>query len=82
MSSYIERLRMKTSIILLVLASSYVLGQNIKEIDIKTANVNGASMTLGSIDMDIINLNFEECWITNLDGPGNNFQGTDLLPSS
>ena len=72
---------MKTLATFLALASAYVQAQNIKEIDIKTADVNGASMTLGSIDMDIINLNFEECWITNLDGPGNNFQGTPLLHS-
>ena len=59
---------------LLFLLFSSVKSQSIVMLEVKTAEIEDAGMTFGSVDVEIINYSFQICEIENLDGDGNDFQ--------
>ena len=69
---------MKSTIFAFLGLIAFVNGQAITELQVKTSSKFGSGMTVGSVDMDFINKDYEECWIVNLNNAGNTFQGKNL----
>ena len=65
--------------LILVLIASGANASYLVRMDTKTVDDGGAQMNnLGSVDVDITNVDGAHCFISNLDSSGNNFQQGEI----
>ena len=67
------------NIFLVVLACAASNASYLTRMETKTVDTNGAQMNnLGSIDVEVYNVDGDHCFISNLDSSGNNFQQGEI----